>query len=105
MLRGSSQARTIRSRGTGSGWLARKRSTRSVRVAAGTWLMAASCHRRRAGGRTRIGRGSDRAAAGARAVGAVRAGGARAVVPGSVVVPVVVPGSATGVPVEGVVGE
>ena len=25
--------------GTGSGWLARKRSTRRVRVAAGTWLM------------------------------------------------------------------
>ena len=53
MLRGSSQARTIRSRGTGSGWLARKRSTRSVRVAAGTWLMGASCHRPRGGPRGR----------------------------------------------------
>ena len=40
MLRGRSHARMIRSSGTGSGWLARKRSTRSVRVAAGTWLMA-----------------------------------------------------------------
>ena len=34
--RGSAHARAIRSSGTGSGWLARKRSTRSVLVAAGT---------------------------------------------------------------------
>ena len=38
---GRSQARMIRSSGTGSGWLARNRSTRSARVAAGTWLMRA----------------------------------------------------------------
>ena len=61
VLRGRSQARMIRSSGTGSGWLARNRSTRSARVAAGTWLMAAYCHRPRggrgAGGRTRIGPG------------------------------------------------
>ena len=48
MLRGRSHARTIRSSGTGSGWVARNRSTRRVRVAAGTWLMGRSWHRRRA---------------------------------------------------------
>ena len=42
MLRGSSQARMIRSSGTGSGWPARNRSTRIARVAAGTWLMPGS---------------------------------------------------------------
>ena len=40
MLRGSPHARMIRSIDVGSGWLARKRSTRRVFVAAGTWLMA-----------------------------------------------------------------
>ena len=46
VLRGSPHARMIRSIDVGSGWLARKRSTRSVCVAAGTWpmvLLAAGC--------------------------------------------------------------
>src|SRR4051812_29466849 len=36
-----SSPRTMRSRGTGAGCAARKRSTRSARVAAGTWDMSA----------------------------------------------------------------
>src|SRR5688572_29680708 len=53
--RGRPTARAIRSSGTGSVWLARKRSTRSARAAAGTWLIATlpvvrpSGHRRRGG--------------------------------------------------------
>ena len=38
--RGRPTARAIRSSGTGSVWLARKRRTRSARAAAGTWLIA-----------------------------------------------------------------
>ena len=44
MERGRSHARMMRSSGTGSGWLARNRSTRSARVAAGTWLMAGQAY-------------------------------------------------------------
>ena len=40
MERGRSTAAASRSSGTGSGWAARKRSTFSVRVAAGTWVMS-----------------------------------------------------------------
>ena len=67
MLRGRSHARMIRSSGTGSGWLARKRSTRSVRVAAGTWLMPPIVHPRRPGAGSHgvpaagLGRGSSAA--------------------------------------------
>ena len=60
VLRGSSQARMIASSGTGSGWLARYRSTRRARVAAGTWLTpgdasGSACPPAAAGPRSRAG--------------------------------------------------
>ena len=66
VLRGRSHARMIRSSGTGSGWLARKRSTRRVREAAGTWLIrpARSGASLRRGGSLRWHRCSRRAGRG-----------------------------------------